>query len=206
MSLVQTLQDFRNSTASINGLIATAHATDTLGNNMWAIDETIFITESAFLKMFISWESFLEKSFVLYLTGNPSVTGNLVTKYANPVDEEHASKLLIGVMKYVDWSTPDIVRKFAQLYFQSGEPYESAISSVHGDLLDLKTIRNSVAHISSTTTRNLSSLATRKLNRPISGISVYDLILAIDPNSTENTVLKSYQDNLDAAAEIIAKS
>ena len=206
MSLVQTLQDFRNSIASINGLIATAHATDTSGNNLWAIDETIFITESAFLKMFISWESFLEKSFALYLTGNPSIIGNTVIKYASPIDEEHANNLLIGVMKYVDWSTPDIVRKFAKLYFQSGEPYEGAISSVHSDLLDLKTIRNSVAHISSTTTRNLDGLATRKLSRPISGITVYDLILAIDPNSTGNTILKSYQDNLDVAAEIIAKA
>jgi hypothetical protein len=206
MSLTQTLQDFRDSIISINRLIASAHATDAAGNNLWATDEIIFITESAFLKMFISWESFLERSFVLYLTGNLSTSGNPVVKYANPVDEEHAHKILIGIMKYVDWSTPDTVKKFANLYFDSGEPYESAISSIHSDLLDLKTIRNSVAHISTTTTRNLDSLATRKLSRPTSGITVYDLILSIDPNSPGNTILKSYQDNLDSAAEIIARA
>jgi len=206
MSLAQALQDFRNSITVINGLIATAHATNAAGTNLWTIDETIFITESAFLKMFISWESFLEKSFVLYLTGNLSMTGNVVVKYASPIDEKHAHKILIGVMKYVDWSTPDIVRKFAKLYFDSGEPYESAISSVHNDLLDLKTIRNSVAHISTTTTGNLDGLAIRKLSRPTSGISVYDLILSINPNLTANTILKTYQDNLDAAAEIIARA
>lgn len=206
MSLAQTLQDFRNSILTINGLIATAHATNAVGASLWTIDETIFITESAFLKMFISWESFLEKSFVLYLTGNLSMDGNAIVKYANPISEAHAHKILIGVMKYVDWSNPEIIKKFANLYFDSGKPYETAISSIQGDLSDLKTIRNSVAHISTTTTRNLDILATRKLSRPTSRISVYDLILSLDPISTGNTIIKTYQDNLDAAAEIIARA
>lgn len=204
MSLIQTLQDFRDSILTVNGLIASAHTIDAAGNNLWKTSEAIFITESAFLKMFIAWETFLERSFVLYLMGNLSITGKTVIKYATPIDEEHAHKILIGAMKYVDWSNPEIVRKFAKLYFDSGEPYESAISSAYIDLMDLKTIRNSSAHLSSTTTRNLDGLATRKLNRPSAGITVYDLVLEIDPNSAGNTILKSYQDILDATANIIA--
>jgi len=206
MSLAQTLQNFRDSISSVNGLIASAHVTDATGKKLWTTDEIVFITESAFLKMFTAWESFLEQSFILYLTGNLSTSGKAITKYANPVDEEHAHKILIGVMKYVDWSNPDIVRKFAKLYFDSGEPYENAISSAYSDLMDLKTIRNSSAHISSTTVKNLDSLATRKLNRPTVGITVYDLILAIDPSSIGNTILKTYQDILDASADIIARA
>jgi hypothetical protein len=206
MSLTQTLQDFRDSIVSINGLIASAHATDAAGNNLWTSDETVFITESAFLKMFIAWESFLERSFILYLTGNLSITGKTVTRYASPIDEEHAHHILIGVMKYVDWSNPDIIRKFAKLYFDSGEPYESAISSIFSDLMDLRTIRNSSAHISSTTAKNLDGLASRKLKKPSAGIKVYDLILALDPDIPGNTILKSYQDILDTAAELIANA
>lgn len=206
MSLANTLQTFRDSIAAVNGLIASAHSIDAAGIKLWSTDETVFITESAFLKMFISWESFLERTFILYLTGNLSVSGKTITRYANPINEQHAHEILIGVMKYVDWSNSEIVRKFAKLYFDSGEPYETAISSANVDLMDLKTIRNSSAHLSSTTTQKLDSLAGRKLNRPVAGITVYDLILSPDPNFTGNTILKSYQDILDATAYIIANA
>jgi hypothetical protein len=207
MSLAQTLQNFRDTVVSVNGLIVSAHTTDaTTGANLWQPDEIVFITESAFLKMFIAWESFLEKSFILYLMGNPSITGRLLTKYASPIDEKHAHEILIGTMRYVDWSNPEIVKKIAKIYFELGEPFENAIASSNHHLLDLRTIRNSSAHISSTTTRSLDALATRLLQRPIAGITIYDLILAIDPQNTSNTILKSYQDILDTVALEIANA
>ncbi len=109
MSLANTLQTFRDSIITVNGLIASAHVTNAAGIKLWSADETIFITESAFLKMFISWESFLERSFILYLMGNLSISGKAITRYANPVNEKHAHEILIGVMRYVDWSSPDFI-------------------------------------------------------------------------------------------------
>lgn len=204
MSLANTLQTFRDAVTSVNGLIASAHKVDATGARLWTLDETKFITESAFLKMFIAWESFLEGSFILYLTGNASIAGTILTKYANPIDEDHAHKILIGVMKYVDWSKPDVVRRFAKLYFDSGEPYETVLSSTQSDLVDLSIIRNSSAHISHTTSNKLDALATRKLGHPVTGATVYDLILATDPLHPGATILGNYQSILDAAAYLIA--
>lgn len=206
MTLTQTLQNFRDSIVFTNRLIASAHTTDLAGNNLWANDEISFITESSFLKMFIAWESFLEKSFILYLTGNPSTSGNLLAKYADPVDQEHAHKMLMGVMRYVDWTTPETVRKFANLYFDSGEPYQTTLNSINADLLDLKTIRNAAAHLSTTTTQQLDILANRKLGILHTGISVYDLLTSNNPTLTGKTILQSYQDVFDTAANLIANA
>jgi hypothetical protein len=206
MSLVLALQTFRDVVTEVNGLIAAAHTISAAGAPLWSAPQTQFITESAFLKMFIAWESFLEKSFLLYLMGNNSVTGNVIVKFATPVSEDHANKMLIGTMKYVDWSTPETVKKFANIYFDNGEPYETVISSIHGHLADLKIIRNASAHLSSTTSANLDRLATRLLGVPSVGISVYTLILSNDPTLPPNTILQSYQSYLDSAAELISNA
>ena len=207
MSLSQSLQNFRDTILTINGLIVSAHAIDAAtGKTLWSANETAFITESAFFKMFIAWETFLEESFILYLTGNQSISGTVVRKYANPVDEAHAHKFLIGNMKFVDWSDPKKVITLAEIYFDAGEPYKTAINSIHSHLQDLKTIRNAAAHLSSTTTGQLDALAIRKLGRPYTRISVYNLITTVDLSSPSKTIIQGYQDILDAAADIIAKN
>lgn len=199
MSISQILTDYQTSIQKLNGLIANVHK-PSVHTVQLDIDEVNVITESAFLKMFIAWESFLEKSFIHYLTGNSSTSGKTFTCFASPRDEAHASQILIGMNKYVDWSTPETVRKLSKIFFDNGEPYETVLSSITSDIYDLKAIRNSAAHISSTTSKNLDGLGTRKLQRPCNNITVYDLILAIDPSNSSKTILQTYQDTLEAAA------
>jgi len=204
MPIVNILSEYQASITRLNTLITNVHNpavhTVSLGT-----DEIVVITESAFLRMFIAWEGFLEKSFVHYLTGNTSISGKQITCYANPKDDIHANQILIGMNKYFDWSTPETVRRLSKLFLENGEPYETTLASITSDIYDLKTIRNSVAHISSTTNKNLDSLGTRKLQRPCSNITVYDLILATDPLNPTKTVLQSYQDTLAAAAHQICQ-
>ena len=199
MSLLQTLTDYRSAVASVNGLITGSHRLDPAGSYLWSIDDRKTITEFAFLKMFIAWEHFLETSFTLYIMGHPSASGTSLARYIFPVDHQHANKILLGTAKYVDWSSPDNVRRLAGLCFAQDNPFEPSLASIHSELLDLKTIRNVAAHLSSTTSSQLDALSTRRLSRNCTSMSVYDLISAIDPNSTTNqTILQVDQGLLDA--------
>ena len=200
MSPKKVLREFQSTIAQTKSFIATAHAMDTNGKYLRSIEERVLITESSFLRIFIAWEAFLEKSFVNYLRGKKSLTGKKIKRYAKPVDDNHAMKLLIGTNRYVKWSNSQTVRKLAELFFENGEPFETILASIETDLNDLQTIRNAAAHISSTTSRELDGLGTRKLKKPCLNIHVYDLILAIDPNITSNTILKTYTDILDVAS------
>ena len=201
------LTNFQNSVADARGMVSNAHQKDAVGAYIWHSAARSMFVESSFMKIFISWETFLEKTFIEYMLGNASILGNNIPRYVNPIDATHANNFLIGRQQYVDWSTPDIVRRLAKLYFANGEPYESGLASIHSDLLDLKTIRNASSHMSSTTTAALDALASRKLQTTITGCTPASLLLAMDPNSVaSSTFLNGYCDQLDSAANSIASA
>jgi hypothetical protein len=163
------------------------------------------IVEAALLRTFVAWETFLESSFVQYMMGEVTASGRMIPCYASPPSLEHAMRMLIGTLTFVDWSAPDKVRKLAKLYFPGGDPFETVISSVTSDIYDLKSIRNASAHTSSTTQRALDGLASRKLQTPVANISVTDFVLTVDPTSpVGGTILQNYVTVLDAAATRIA--
>jgi len=194
MALIDSLTTFRVSVAEANSFTTLAFQQDAAGNYMLSQNQREFITDSAYLRLFIAWETFLENSFIKYMLGEPSILGNVITRYVQPLNE-----------KYVDWSNPEIIKRLCNLYFSPGNPFDTYVSSIFADLFDLKTIRNAAAHLTSSTRQQLDSLGTRKLQRPCNNLKVSDLIFAVDPNSTNNeTILTTYLDKLDISAEGIA--
>ena len=185
--------------------IGRAFTQDAAGAYVLTEQERSFIVDSALLRIFIGWETFLEKSVVAYMMGNASSVGRKPTRFVSPTSEVHAHQILIGTQKYVDWANPDIVRKLTQLHFENGEPVGAVVSSIHSDLLDMKTVRNAAAHLTTTTAASIDALATRKLEKPSSGIAVSHFILSIDPKGDGTlTILDGYLGLLDTAADQIA--
>lgn len=205
MPLVDSLTNFRASITEANSYVSIAFRRNRSRRYIFTSSERDFITDSAFLKIFIAWETFLEHSFIQYSLGEPSILGRTVVRYVSPLDERHANSLLVGTQKYVDWSNPEIVRRLSGLYFPPGNPYQTVVGGINSDLFDLKIIRNAAAHLTSTTRTQLDSLATRKLQRPCVNTTVSGLLFAVDPSVvTGDTILDSYLIMLDVAAEAIA--
>ena len=204
MSLSDTLAEFRAGITKANNLISMAYEQDSNGNDIFDEKKKDFVISSAFLKMFIYWESFIEGSFCKYLTGELSTDGTGVTCFVSPNDREHALKILIGTQKYVDWANHEIVKQLAKLYLENGEPLVSNMASISRELSDLKTVRNAAAHSSSTTQRPIDALSTRILGRTISNTDVTSFMMELHPSDSTRTVLQYYQNILDIAAENIA--
>jgi hypothetical protein len=72
--------------------------------------------------------------------------------------------------------------------------------------MDLKTIRNSAAHTSTTTSNKLNGLSQRILNTTSTNFTAYKLLFSIDPRSSplNQTVIDRYLQILDIAAQEIA--
>lgn len=198
------LSEFRSGIARVNNYVDIAFKTADDGTDICSIDEKEFIISSAFLKMFIYWEGFLEQAFIIYLTGGSSTNGDTLTKYANPTDEEHAHKMIIGTQKYVDWANHEIVMRLSSLYFENGSPIVSILTSIRTELSDLKNIRNAAAHISSTTQTKLDAIASRVLGSTVTNTTVDNFIMRSHPDDATITILQHYQNILDIAAENIA--
>ena len=208
MPLVDTLTNYRASITQSTQNLNIAFNTDVGGAYIYSQPQRDFIIEASFLKVFISWENFLENSFLDFLLGEPSIRGTIITRHVTPTDRNHGHKILIGTQKYVDWANPEIVRRLSKLFFENTNPIETVISSIQTDIFDLKTVRNAAAHISSTTSHEIDALATRKLQRQCINFTVSQFILAFDPSAAVNTqtFLTSYTNLLDAAADNIANA
>ena len=163
MSFGDILTKYRDGVSQTNGYINMAYESDSHGNDVFDDEKKDFIISSAFLKMFIFWEEFLESSFLTYLTGEPSTSGTTVDCCVTPRDLDHASEILIGTQNYVDWASCDVVRRLAKIYLSDGDPISSNLLSISRELADLKTVRNAAAHMSSTTGHKFNALATRVL-------------------------------------------
>lgn len=205
MSLLQSLNEYRNSVQESSDNITAAFQVNAVGDYIFESNIRVLITEASFLKIFISWERFLEQSFIKYLTGKKSISNNKINSCVKRIDMNRAADIIKGTNKYIDWSNPDIILRLAKLYFGMSNPYSDHLNPIKTDLFDLRTIRNAAAHLSTTTNTSFDSLASRVLKENKSGVNVADFILSLVPETTD-TVIDYYSNILDITSENIANA
>jgi hypothetical protein len=205
LPVAAALVAFEADVSQCERLIANAHGSDTAGAPILPELDRKQITVAAFLNFFIAWERFLEEMVAVLLVGNPTRSGSQPVKYANPPDVQRAKAILVGANRYFDYGNQEIFRKVVRLYFDGGVPFEPHLTGITQDLADMRTIRNSCAHITSTTQTALDALAGRLLGNPQLNIEAYSLITALDPNGPSGqTIFIMYKDRLLVAAQLIA--
>lgn len=205
MPIAQALADFKASVAQCDSLIANAHQLNQVGAYFLPEIDRQQVTVAGFLNFFIAWEWFLETTLAELLRGSLTMNGTAPVKYASPPDAAAAKKMVIGTHKYFDYGNHEKLRQVAEIYFQNGDPFQPHLNSIFTDLQELRTMRNSSAHISSSTQTALEGLSLRLLARPSPGITLYQLLTAQHPNSAGQTVFATYKAKLLVTAELIAQ-
>ncbi len=105
------------------------------------------IAELVYLRVYSSWEMFLEESFIRFMCGAPCASGLRPKCYVKPRNIEHARELIIGPrLRYADWTDPVVVIERAELVFSEGRPYANLVRAALVELNDMRTIRNCIAH------------------------------------------------------------
>lgn len=140
------------------------------------------IAESSFIDIFLLWEDFLEKSFILYMCGQADLKGNCYNCYSTPKDDEHAYSMIKGTKSYPDWTNIEDVKKLSSIYFENYGPY-CLLSSIPIEFSDIKVIRNRISHISKNSVESFKRLLAKTVSRS-TGISVSEFLLMIKDNST----------------------
>ena len=121
--------------------------------------------ELSFLRMYVSWEGFLEESFSRFLCGATGVTGMRPNSCAKPRSIDHAKSLLIGLDRggrYSDWSKRETVVSRAQLFFRHGGPFLAPLNAAARDLDDMRMIRDCIAHKSVTARDSMAKIVLRR--------------------------------------------
>ncbi len=206
MPIAAILTEFQQDASQCDNLIASAHRSDPVGTQLFSQRDRAQITVAAFLNLYVAWESFLESAIAEFSVGGSTLSGASSVKYVSPPTSQWARSLLIGVNRYFDYANPDSVRKIVSLYFENGYPFQPHLNAIASDLMDLRTMRNASAHLSSTTQAALEGLAQRILGAPAPGIELYSLLLRNDPRTAPVvTVIAGYEAKLLVTAELIAQ-
>ena len=160
------------------------------------------ISELVFLKIFISWETFLEQTFIRYMCGGVTSSGYYPDRYVKPKKIDHAMNILLQNKEYLDWTRWNEVKTWAKNFFKNGEPYEPAILGSEVKLNEMKTIRNRIAHHSEASTRKFHTLVRNKLGNVPRGITPGKLLI-INLPGTGDTILQDYVRLLLSLGQII---
>jgi|ERR1700724_1585811 len=122
------------------------------------------LIELAFLKAFLAWEVFLEESFVLYLVGQGSPRGRAPRRFAFPPNLRAAKEWVIPEERsFAKWTDPKRVSERAERFFRNGLPFSPVLRGSQNALDEARTIRNAVAHVSSSARDNFERLVRTKL-------------------------------------------
>jgi hypothetical protein len=156
--------------------------------------ELALIAELAYLKVFLSWERFLEQSFLRYLCGCKDKRIKMRCFVVFP-NLEHASMLVTPEgRRYAEWADASTVRERAKRFFKNGEPYWSALGQVMQRLDEMRIIRNCIAHQSSHASTRFEGIVRQAIGTVPRGITPGDFLLRIATGP--NTYFASYTETL----------
>ncbi|MEO0021946.1 MAG: hypothetical protein ABIK48_07230 [candidate division WOR-3 bacterium] len=164
------------------------------------------VYELSFLKMYLAWEWFLERTFILYMLGEKTDKGYSPNRYVNPRDEENAYDIIKGGARYPDWLSVDLVTEKAKIFFENGSPFVEALkekANINDALKQMKHIRNMIVHISRYAKRIYEDLLRREFG------SKRDLspgeFLATIKKEEKIPYIAYYKKILEAASDEIVK-
>ncbi|PHS00185.1 MAG: hypothetical protein COA80_02995 [Leeuwenhoekiella sp.] len=120
------------------------------------------LTEGVFLSAFRAYENYVEEVFLLYTLEKKSLSGVKPKSHLKPKNYNHSRDLIRSSMPFLDWSNPESVMERASIYLESGEPLRSALGGAVRDLLDMKILRNQIAHNSEESRRTYAKLLRRE--------------------------------------------
>jgi hypothetical protein len=143
--------------------------------------------EMAYLRIFVSWEAFLEQAFLRYLCGYKSKIGMATpaTGQSFATTLASAEAAVLGGKAYRLWHNPNEVVKRASKFFGSS-PIQSVVLSNTARLEQFAAVRHRITH-SQTDARNKFDAATMTIaGKRYAGARAGSFLRDVDPNTASN--------------------
>src|SRR5262249_48276443 len=143
-------------TAQIDGALALANAGEVLragarpGSVVWRelrSGRLEALYEMAYLRLFISWETFLEESLQRYLCGYVAGHGAIPLRQAASRTMGAAETAVLAGQQFVSWADPVRVEQRAR-QFMFGGAYAQVLAAARARIQAFASVRHRVAHAS----------------------------------------------------------
>jgi len=203
-AFLRSLQDSRE-------LASDAHQWSTTGVAGTGVTITVarknLLTEQAFLRSFLAWETFLEEAFLLYLMGQRPPRGRAPFRFTFPPSHKMAMEWVVPEGRdYARWTNAQEVSARAARFFREGKPFSPALNGNQNVLWEMRTLRNAVAHSSISTQEKFEKVVRDKIGTYPANLTVGGFLSATVPHSAPPvSYLDSYLDKLENAARQIVR-
>ena len=165
------------------------------------------MTEMAFLRAFLAWESFLEETFVLYLSGQSPPRGRTPKRNVVPLSQNIATTLIFEGRGYAQWTSMSVVRERADRFFSHGRPFGPILAKNTNSLDEVNTIRNAIAHRSGSARERFETLVRTKIRTLPANLTVGGFLQTTEPGSSPPaSFFEFYVAKIDLAAQLIVPS
>lgn len=169
--------------------------------------ELVLLTEAIFFRGFRAYENFLEDIFVLYTMEKPTIRGRVRKSYLQPKNFEHARELLSSGKRFLDWTNPETVIERAEHFLKNGGIIKNPLIGAKRDLLDMRALRNHIAHNSKESHIQFEKVVRRARGTlPVHHVRPGDHLLSqVRGGAPESYYLDYYFDRLLEISEAIAE-
>jgi len=166
------------------------------------------MTELAFLRAFLAWETLLEESFILYLSGQNPPRGRAPVRYSFPPNQKMAAEWVVPEgRQYARWTVSTEVSTRAERHFRSGRPFAPVLRSNQNVLDEVRIIRNAIAHESSSAQERFETFVRTKLGTLPPNMTVGGFLITTVPTSAPPvSFLEFYFDKIEFTARRIIPS
>jgi len=142
------------------------------------------MAELAFLGAFLAWETLLEESFILYLSGQIPPRGRAPVRYSFPPNQRTAMEWVVPEGRsYARWTVATEVSARAERHFQTGRPFAPVLRSNQNVLDEARTIRNAIAHESTSAQERFENFVRTKLGTLPPNVTVGSFLGTTVPTS-----------------------
>jgi hypothetical protein len=163
------------------------------------------IAALSLLRLSLSWESYVEETFLRYICGAASMQSVRPALNLPRCASLSAAftTLLAGRGRYLNWTVNDTTTR-ANQWFVAGGPYLNPISAASSALGEMQTVRNRMAHRSDFSKANFTSVVRTHFGYVPRGITPGRFLLMVTPTSGTVTVIEHYSLVLAATAQLIS--
>lgn len=130
-------------------------------NHLLSIEDIYSMFELSFLKIYLSWESFIGRVFILFMVGEKTDKGYAPKRYIKPKDEKHAYDIIKSGKRFPEWLNIEFIREKSELFFENGEPFKTVLYSnvtIREALQSMNILRNKIVHVSQEAKERYKSL------------------------------------------------
>lgn len=126
--------------------------------------------EMAYLRVFVSWEAFVEQAFLRYLCGYASSSGTATLVPGGSFERtlSSAEAALLGTRQYVLWHKPSTVISRCRRFFATSA-IDVVVSSHTSRLENLASVRHRIAHAQADARSNFDSATMALVGRRYRG-------------------------------------